>query len=552
VNVHTKNKNVVHTGAMRRGVCFLVLGVLASAVAAASAHADGTGTNPGTTTTTTGTTTTTPTPTYGPLGTSYLPASCVGAGAATIAVPGRNVLALGTPASSLGAAGYPAGKAPLVGFGSSYSSGSTCKTAHVSLQSVSLLSGAVTATSVQATAGRGSVYGLQIEGSPAALGAGQMTALGNWGQLWLGRRVGRLAAPLVLELLAPRDGLPAGTTITVAFAASALPPVKSKPTPHSSESTPQPSSKPPAKSSQSHAQPKQAAKKHRRHKKRKPVPQPLTVTPPLGFRPSHYVFPVATGADYGDTYGGVRNDIYDGWHHGDDLFAALGTPVVAVANGKLSLVGWNQLGGWRLWLTDGDGNSFYYAHLAAYSRWVLTHRNVRAGEVVGFLGRTGDAFTTSPHLHFEIHPQQFLNLGYDGAVDPTSYLKKWRVVTVPEKEMPNPAKLKAPIGTPTQEATVVWNQLLVARHLLPVVTSAAGHRAFPQPRTVEASGLKLASPSAPLAEAAPAAAHVAISRSDAVPWVGASVFGAAVVLSVGGAGAFAVRRRRRPREEASS
>ena len=125
----------MHTGAMRRGVWVLVLGVLAAALASASAHADGTGTNPATTTTST----TTPAPTYAPLGRSYLPTACVGAGAATIAEPGRPVLALGTPASSLGASGYPAGTAPLVAFGSSASSGSTCKTAHVSLESVSLM-----------------------------------------------------------------------------------------------------------------------------------------------------------------------------------------------------------------------------------------------------------------------------------------------------------------------------------------------------------------------------------------------------------------------------
>ena len=157
--------------------------------------------------------------------------------------------------------------------------------------------------------------------------------------------------------------------------------------------------------------------------------------PGLGYKPKHYVFPVDGGASYVDTYGANRSDIYDGWHHGDDLFAPLGTPVVAVARGTLSLVGWNELGGWRLWLTDKKGNSFYYAHLAGYARWILTHHHVRAGQVVGFLGRTGDAFTTTPHLHFEIHPHQpaFVKLGYDGAVDPTTYLRKWQIENVPAR-----------------------------------------------------------------------------------------------------------------------
>src|SRR5581483_11496040 len=110
-----------------------------------------------------------------------------------------------------------------------------------------------------------------------------------------------------------------------------------------------------------------------KHANKPRVAQPLTVAPSLGYRPRHYVFPVDGGASYIDTYGANRNDIYDGWHHGDDLFAPLGTPVVAVANGTLALVGWNELGGWRLWLTDRKGNSYYYAHLAGYARWILTH-----------------------------------------------------------------------------------------------------------------------------------------------------------------------------------
>ena len=62
--------------------------------------------------------------------------------------------------------------------------------------------------------------------------------------------------------------------------------------------------------------------------------QPLKAVPSLGYRPKHYVFPVDGGASFVDTYGAGRSNIYDGWHHGDDLFAPLGTPVVAVASGN--------------------------------------------------------------------------------------------------------------------------------------------------------------------------------------------------------------------------
>jgi hypothetical protein len=114
-----------------------------------------------------------------------------------------------------------------------------------------------------------------------------------------------------------------------------------------------------------------------------------------------------------------------GWHHGDDIFANLGTPVVAVADGTLNRVGWERLGGWRLWVRDRVGDEFYYAHLSGYSMLALRSKHVKAGEVLGFVGNTGDAFTTVPHLHFEIHPRSLLHLGYDGAVDPTSYLRSW-------------------------------------------------------------------------------------------------------------------------------
>jgi len=104
-------------------------------------------------------------------------------------------------------------------------------------------------------------------------------------------------------------------------------------------------------------------------------------------------------------------------------------PVVAVATGTLFSVGWNDIGGKRLWLRDREGNEFYYAHLSAFSPIALEGAQVAAGEVVGYVGTTGDAQGTPSHLHFEIHPISMLELGYDGAVNPTSYLESWRRLT---------------------------------------------------------------------------------------------------------------------------
>ncbi len=522
---------------MRRGVWLFVLGVLVAAVGAASAYADGT----------TGATTTT-TPAYARLTPSFLPSTCVGAGAAAIVEPGSRVLALGTPASARGPSAYPA-TAPVVAFASATAGGSTCKTASVTLSSVSLFGGLVTATSLTATHGNGTVTGLEVAGSPVTLSAGQTALLGDWGEVTSARTVGRLTAPLAVVLFARHGSLPAGTTILVGFAASAQPVTRSKGRTHDSTTTTPAATTTTPTATQTHSRPAGATKAKKHRHKKKHAPQPLTARPSLGYKPGHYVFPVNGGASYGDTYGGVRNDIYDGWHHGDDLFAKLGTPVVAVATGKLSLVGWNRLGGWRLWLTDGKGNSFYYAHLAGYSRWILDHPNVKAGQVVGFLGRTGDAFTTDPHLHFEIHPQLYLELGYDGAVDPTTYLQKWHTVWVPKNEMPQPAKLKAPVGTPAQEAAVVWHELLAARHLLGAHETASSPLAtpdeFPRRGMVEAAGV---SPRR-ITDIQATSAHAA-ATTDTLTWLGGGTGGIALLaLSAGG---FLFRRRRRTASETSS
>jgi hypothetical protein len=130
----------------------------------------------------------------------------------------------------------------------------------------------------------------------------------------------------------------------------------------------------------------------------------------------------------------------------------------------LNRVGWEPIGGWRLWIRDRSRNEFYYAHLSGYSPLALKSKRVRVGEVLGFVGNTGDAFTTAPHLHFEVHPHQLLYLQYDGAVDPTSYLEHWRhLARVPA---PKPLLPPLPRGDAGQEARFVFGELRAARGLI--------------------------------------------------------------------------------------
>jgi len=155
---------------------------------------------------------------------------------------------------------------------------------------------------------------------------------------------------------------------------------------------------------------------------------PVKVAPEVSTRLSSggYVFPIYGTASFGDSFGGPRPNIPGGWHHGEDIFAAEGSPLLAVADGTIHTVGFTKIGGYRLWLRDGDGNEFYYAHLSAYSPLAVEGRTVQAGDVVGFVGDTGDAEGGSPHLHFEIHPAAMAGLGYDGVVAPYSILLAWR------------------------------------------------------------------------------------------------------------------------------
>jgi len=179
---------------------------------------------------------------------------------------------------------------------------------------------------------------------------------------------------------------------------------------------------------------------------RKPPPIPTIVVAPGGLFPSlpptmtpqlgetGYAFPVYGPSAYGDTFGAARPDVATGWHHGDDIFAPLGAPVLAVAHGIVFSVGWERVDGWRLWLRDDRGNDFYYAHLSAYSPLAVNGAIVNAGDVLGFVGDSGDAEGTPYHLHFEVHPVGLLDRGYDGAVDPTTYLRSWRRIRYPRFE----------------------------------------------------------------------------------------------------------------------
>ena len=105
--------------------------------------------------------------------------------------------------------------------------------------------------------------------------------------------------------------------------------------------------------------------------------------------------------DWGDPRGVGRR------HEGTDLFARPGSYVYAVVDGTLSRRAWDQPGqrsgnAWWLTAADGSGTYYFYAHLADFAPDLSVGSRVQAGQIIGFMGNTGNS--AYPHLHFEIHP----------------------------------------------------------------------------------------------------------------------------------------------------
>ena len=319
----------------------------------------------------------------------------------------------------------------------------TTATASVQVSGLSFFRGEITAGSVTArsaarSTGRSAsgdtsgstVNGLVVMGQPVAGTPGTSVAYGTWGSVSvLQQSTGPFGSggskgfqarvtALVIHLNAEHGGAPAGTDIVVGYtdiAAEMRAPKPPVPTTPQEEVRPKPKRK----------QQKEPDEAQRSVRPTGPPPVrdiPFNVLPKL--TAGGYVFPIYGQASYSNTYGAPRANT--GWHHGEDLFAPLGAPLLAVADGIVYSVGWNDVGGLRLWLQDRAGNEFYYAHLSAFSPLAVNGAQVRAGEVLGFVGNTGDAEHTPYHLHFEIHPASLLYMGYDGAVAPYPYLNAWQ------------------------------------------------------------------------------------------------------------------------------
>lgn len=148
----------------------------------------------------------------------------------------------------------------------------------------------------------------------------------------------------------------------------------------------------------------------------------ITAGPTLGF-------PVAeSGRPHIGSFWGDGRDEGGRKHEGIDIFAPKRTPAIAAANGTVTNVGVNKLGGNVVFMRpDNADYNLYYAHLDVQT--VQNGQTVSIGDTLGLVGNTGNARTTPPHLHFGIYT-------YGGAIDPLVFVNR---------EVKQPAPVSAPL-----------------------------------------------------------------------------------------------------------
>jgi len=130
------------------------------------------------------------------------------------------------------------------------------------------------------------------------------------------------------------------------------------------------------------------------------------VVPVMGVAPS------ALESSWGAPRSGGRH------HEGIDIFAPRGTPVVAATRGEVLRVGQNRLGGNVVWVAGAGARLYYYAHLSRFRTGLAVGEPVEPGTILGYVGTSGNAAGTPPHLHFGMYP---LSRGLR-AVDPAPFL----------------------------------------------------------------------------------------------------------------------------------
>ena len=116
-------------------------------------------------------------------------------------------------------------------------------------------------------------------------------------------------------------------------------------------------------------------------------------------------------------------------HEGQDIFARRGTPILSATNGLIYKVGENNLGGQTVSVIGSGGRVYYYAHLDRYAPGLEVGKRVTTRTVLGYVGTTGNAQGTPPHLHFGVYT-------LNGAINPLPLLTDRTTVTTNKPRRP--------------------------------------------------------------------------------------------------------------------
>ena len=198
----------------------------------------------------------------------------------------------------------------------------------------------------------------------------------------------------------------------------------------------------------------------------------------------------APGRDHIKSFWGANRDGGARKHEGVDMFAARGTPVLAAADGRVTKVTETAIGGKVVWVRVKDRDyTLYYAHLD--SQLVTDGQQVRTDDTLGLMGNTGNASSTSPHLHFGIYtssgpidPLAFINpvnMLPDDISAPTRLLGKLARVSNPSSELrPEPRNntsgtVRVPLNTPVmiEAATSTWYKVSLPNGLRGFIKKSA-------------------------------------------------------------------------------
>jgi murein DD-endopeptidase MepM/ murein hydrolase activator NlpD len=144
------------------------------------------------------------------------------------------------------------------------------------------------------------------------------------------------------------------------------------------------------------------------------------VTDPGTFKPSscvYYCFPVARPFNFRDTWGDPRPG--GRTHRAVDIFAPEGNESYAITAGVIGSLSTSETGGIMLFLQGHDGRGYGYMHLLSYAPGIVPGKEVKAGELIGYVGRTG-THQSPAHLHIQVYPDH--ELSHETLVNPYSFL----------------------------------------------------------------------------------------------------------------------------------